>query len=347
MTDNFDENNINQNTSRYNYDSELQRLMNPAQAEETTIMRRSMDVSKKERQLRKKGMMLVRLRGLLRFIITLIILYFTYRLMTAAKWYLPKDTITSYEIKRIQIVGNKITPTYKIITSISDIELPHKPIYMINTDEFSKKISSLSSVKKVYVKRLWAPARIIIYIEEREPIIVISPSKEVSPIAYFSKDGKLVGRDYMPLPKEFNPILVLSYGNQNDDYTKWKKDKILSIEKLAKTLEKLSGEKVQYIDMRKPGDIYVKLSSIKIRIGEIDSNTYNRIKDIKSILAETHSFEKKLKYVDLSWDESKYLKLGQDEDSIEKEEEEETINTKNEGNKNDETVKKENSNRTN
>ena len=315
MSDNFDENENNQRISRYNYDDDLERIMNPCANEETTIMRRSMDVSKKQRQVRQKGLMLVRLRGFLRFIITLCILYFTYRLMTAAKWYLPKDTITSYEIKKIQIVGNKITPTYKIITAISDIELPHKPIYMINTEDFSKKISALASVKKVYVKRLWAPARIIIYVEEREPVITIAPSKDVSPIAYFSKDGKLVGREYLPLPEEYNPILVLSYGNQNDDYTKWTKDKIYSLEKLAKTLEKSSGEKVEYIDMRKPSDIYVKLSSIKIRIGEIDGNTYNRIKDIKSILAKTQSFEKKIKYIDLSWDESKYLKLGQDEEA--------------------------------
>lgn len=324
MTDNFDENNINQNANRYNYDDELERIMNPNLSQETTKMRRHILKSKKERQVRQKGKMLIRLRGLLRFLITLVILYFTYRLMISAKWYLPKDTITSYEIKRIQIVGNKITPTYKIITSISDIELPHKPIYMINTEEFSKKISALASIKKVYVKRLWNPARIIIYIEEREPILAIAPSKDVLPIAYFSKDGQLVGRDYMPLPKEYNPILVLSYGNQNDDYTKWKKDKILSLEKLAKTLEKLSGEKVQYIDMRKPSDIYVRLSSINIRIGEIDSNTYNRIKDIKSILKKTHSLGKKLKYIDLSWDESKYLKLGHDEES----DDEETVEEK-------------------
>ena len=315
MTNNFDENENKQETNRYSYDDELKRLMNPDKSEETTIMRRSMEVSRKQRQIRQRGMMLVRLRGLLRFLITLVLLYFTFRLMTAARWYLPKDTITSYEIKRIQIIGNKITPTYKIVTAISDIELPHKPIYMIKTDEFSEKISALASVKKVYVKRLWNPARIIIYVEEREPVLTIAPSKDVTPIAYFSKDGTLVGKDYLPLPKDYNPILVLSYGNQNDDYTKWTKDKVLSIEKLARTLEKSSGEKIQYIDMRKPSDIYVKLSSIKIRIGEIDSNTYNRIKDIKSILAKTQSFEKKIKYIDLSWDESKYLKLGQDEDT--------------------------------
>ncbi|MBQ7450068.1 FtsQ-type POTRA domain-containing protein [bacterium] len=314
MSYNFNENEYN-NEGRFNNDDELGRLMNPDKTEETTIMRRSMEISRKQRQIRQKGLLLIRLRGLLRFLITLLILYFTYRLMTAAKWYLPKDTINSYEIKRIQIVGNKITPTYKIVTSISDIELPHKPIYMINTDEFSRKISALDAVKKVYIKRLWAPARIIIYVEEREPVLTIAPSKDVTPIAYFSKDGKLVGRDYLPLPKEYNPILVLSYGNQNDDYTKWSKDKVLSIEKLAKTLEKSSGEKVQYIDMRKPEDIYVKLTSIKIRIGEIDGNTYNRIKDIKSILKKTESFEKKIKYIDLSWDESKYLKLGQDEET--------------------------------
>ena len=307
----YDEENENNN---YPYDEELESILNPDRETDTTIMRRTIDASQKQRKVRKQGIFLIRFRKLCRFLITLVILYFTYRLMFSAKWYLPKDTITSYEIKRIQIVGNKITPTYKIIAAISNIELPHKPIYMINTEEFSNKISALASVKKVYIKRVWAPARIIIYIEESEPILTVAPSKDVAPIAYFSKDGKLVGREYLPLPEGYNPILVLSYGNQNDDYVKWNRDKVLSIEKLAKTIEKASGEKVQYIDMRKPNDIFIKLPSVKVRIGEIDSNTYNRIKDLKSILNKTKDFEKKIKYIDLSWDESKYLKLGQDED---------------------------------
>ena len=149
----------------YHYDDELDSILNPDRETETTVMRRTIDASQKQRKVRKQGIFLVRFRKLCRFLITLLILYFTYRLMISAKWYLPKDTITSYEIKRIQIVGNKITPTYKIITAISDVELPHEPIYMINTDEFSKKISALAPVKKVYVKRVWAPARIIIYVE--------------------------------------------------------------------------------------------------------------------------------------------------------------------------------------
>lgn len=311
MIDDFEENQPN-----YGYDEELEKILDTDRSQDTTLMRRTMEASQKQRKVRKQGILLIRLRKLARFLITLLVLYFTYRLMISAKWYLPQDTITSYEIKRIQIVGNRITPTYKIVSAISDIELPHKPIYMIDTEEFSQKILGLSSAKKVYVKRVWFPARIIIYIEEREPIITIAPSVEVEPIAYFSKDGKLVGREYLPLPQGYNPILVLSYGNQNDDYIHWSREKVLSIEKLAKTLEKWSGEEVQYIDMRKPDDVFVRLESIKIRIGELDANTYNRIKDIKSILAKTRAFEKKIKYIDLSWDESKYLKLGQEDEEI-------------------------------
>ena len=307
MMDDFEE-----NQGEYRVDDELSDILNPDKEsrQDSNRMRRSIRTSQYQRIVQKKSIMFKRLRGLLRFLITLFLIYLTYRLMTAARWYLPKDTITSYEIKRIEIIGNKITPTYKIITAISGIELPHKPIYMIDTDEFVKKISELSSVRKVYVKRLWAPARIIIYVEEREPVLTIAPSKDVAPIAYFSKDGKLVGREYLPLPKDYNSFLVLSYGNQNDDYTKWSKERVLSIEKLVRTIEKASGEKVEYVDMRKPNDVFIKLDSTNIRIGEIDSSTYNRIKDIKSILNKTHSFEKKIKYIDLSWDESKFIKLG-------------------------------------
>ena len=171
--------------------------------------------------------------------------------------------------------------------------------------------SGISAAPKV--PQLIIIARIIIYIEEREPVLTIAPSKEVEPIAYFSKEGTLVGREYMPLPEGYNPILVLTYGNQNDDYTKWNKDKVLSIEKLARTLEKLSGEKVQYVDMRVPNDIFVKLTSTKIRIGELDSTAYNRIKDIKSLLDKKKASEKEVQYIDVSWGEAKYFKRGPEE----------------------------------
>ncbi len=330
MTDDFEE-----NQNKYEIDDELSNILNSErrETEYSSRMSRSIKTSQYQRVVQKKSLMLKRLRGFLRFLITLCLIYFTYRLMTAARWYLPKDTITSYKIKRIEIVGNRITPTYKIVNSISSIELPHKPIYMIDTDEFVKKISTLASVRRVYVKRLWAPARIIIYIEEREPVLTIAPSKDVLPIAYFSKDGTLVGRDYLPLPEGYSPFLVLSYGNKNDDYTKWNKERVLSIEKFVKTLEKASGEKVEYVDMRKPDDVFIKLTSTNIRIGEIDANTYNRIKDIKSILAKTHSFEKKIKYIDLSWDESKFIKLGSEEETkkedIKKEETDDTNSAEN------------------
>lgn len=309
MIDDFED-----NQNEYIIDSELSNILQSDDEEYNERIQRSIKSSQYQRIVQKKKILFTRLRKFLRFLITLILIYLAYQLMTSERWYLPEDTISSYRIKRIEIVGNKITPTYKIVNAISNIELPHKPIYMIETDEFINKISTLASVKRVYVKRLWSPAKIVIYIEEREPVLTIAPSSDVQPIAYFSIEGKMVGREYLPLSKEYDPILVLTYGNQNDDYHSWKKEKVLFIRKLVKTIEKISGEKAEYIDMRKPDDVYIKLPSINIRLGELDSNIYNRIKDLKSILSIIQTFENKIKYIDLSWNNAKFLKLGSSEE---------------------------------
>lgn len=309
MIDDFED-----NQNEYIIDSELSNILQSNDEEYNERIQRSIKSSQYQRIVQKKKILFTRLRKFLRFLITLILIYLAYQLMTSERWYLPEDTISSYRIKRIEIVGNKITPTYKIVNAISNIELPHKPIYMIETDEFINKISTLASVKRVYVKRLWSPAKIVIYIEEREPVLTIAPSSDVQPIAYFSIEGKMVGREYLPLSKEYDPILVLTYGNQNDDYHSWKKEKVLFIRKLVKTIEKISGEKAEYIDMRKPDDVYIKLPSINIRLGELDSNIYNRIKDLKSILSIIQTFENKIKYIDLSWNNAKFLKLGSSEE---------------------------------
>ena len=89
-------------------------------------------------------------------------------------------------------------------------------------------------------------------------------------------------------------------------------------------IKKLLGENTT--DTTKEFEMIVKIDNELLKVGtkyEIDSNTYNRIKDIKSILKNIRSFEKKIKYIDLSWDESKFIKLGKEDDSISEDENEE------------------------
>ena len=71
----------------------------------------------------------------------------------------------------------------------------------------------------------------------------------------------------------------------------------------------LPGETVEYIDMRNPKDIYIKLPSVNVRLGELDYMALNRVRNISAILPQIETMEKKIKYIDLRWEDAQYTKL--------------------------------------
>ena len=101
---------------------------------------------------------------------------------------------------------------------------------------------------------------------------------------------------------------------KNPEFRKdWTIEKIQYIDKIAKDVETYSKEKVQYVDMSNPNDVYIKIDSANIRLGILDSNVFERIKRIDAILPELNKVNEKIKYVDLSWDKVNYLKIQQED----------------------------------
>ena len=199
--------------------------------------------------------------------------------------------------------------TSKILTALKTVEVPEVPIYMAKTGNLKEKLLEFTPIEEVYIRRYAFPARLQIIIREREPFITISPDVKVQPVAFFTKDGKLIGREYLPLKSGYKTLLVLSYGNKGDDYTKWDLKKLQRIEKIAKYVSVYSKEPVEYVDLRNPDDAYVKIKSVNIRLGRLDENVYERIKRIPSILPQVQLVDSKIKYLDLSWEKVNYLKL--------------------------------------
>ena len=262
----------------------------------------------RERQIRKGKKKRSFFKALLRFLTGVAILVFVYLFCSMSGWYLPKDSFKTFD--RIQVVNNKIVKTDKIKSIVKDFEVPHIPLFMTNLDELQNKISSLAPVKSVYIRRYAFPARILIIIREATPVITVSPDNKVKPVAAFTKMGRLIeGADYLPLPQDSKTTLVLSYGNKGDDYRKWDADKIQNIIKITKYVETFSREQVEYIDLRNPNDIYVKIKSTTIRLGQFDDKIFDRIRRIPSILPQVEKIKGKVKYVDLSWEKVNYLKL--------------------------------------
>lgn len=264
---------------------------------------------RRERLVRKGRMKQERFRAFIRFMLSvcfIVGLFYAFRL---PGWYMDKNAFNHVGGRSVEIINNKIVPSHKILVLLKNSNVPNVPIYMARTDSIKKELMKLAPVDNVYIRRYAFPARIQIILRERIPVITISPDIKVQPVAFFTTDGKLIGREFMPLNKSFKTILVLSYGNKGDDYHKWDLNKIHKIEKIAKYIETYSGERVEYIDMRNPNDIFVKIKTVNIRLGQLDENVYKRIERIPSLLPQVKLVESKIKYLDLKWDKVNYLKL--------------------------------------
>ena len=273
------------------------------------VVQRRIKHQKLRRKARRGEIAIRRIYKIVRFIFILFIFYATYRLSAAHYWYLPYDLYTQGKGEHLEILGNKIVSDEKIINEMKKFPIEKEPLYKINPAGIAHQIEQLSPVKRAYVRRYWLPARYVVMIEEVTPALIISPSEEAPEVAALAMTGELIGREYLPLNDKCNAVKILTYGTNGDEYEKWDKEKINNLYKLAKLLEEYSGEKVKYIDLRIKHNAFAQLETAKLKLGEIDVSVFERIKAIHDILPQIKQLSEKIQYIDLSWKESKYLKL--------------------------------------
>lgn len=264
---------------------------------------------RRERVVRKGRMKQERFRAFMRFFISVGLILGMAYVLKADGWYMDSNAFNKADGNSVQIINNKIVPSVKIMTMLKNSNVPHLPLYMARTNSIKKELMQLAPIENVYIRRYAFPARIQIIIRERTPVITISPDVKAPPVAFFTTDGTLIGREFLPLDKSYKTILVLSYGNKGDDYRKWDLNKIKEIQKIVKYVETYSKEQVEFVDFRNPNDIFVKIKTVNIRLGKLDENVYKRIERIPSILPQVKDVETKIKYLDLSWEKVNYLKL--------------------------------------
>ena len=278
-------------------------------------IKRRIKQSKMKRKVRHTQRRIQAFRVFLRICMLVFLVYMARVIVYMPQWRLPANALSSFNNPSLQISNNKIVPSYKILAAVRQIEIPNKPIFLIKTDSIKDSILQFDPIQDVYVRRFWFPARMDIIVKERVPSIMIAPNEKVPPIAYFSKDGKLIGHEYLPLKVNYNSVKVLTYGTANDDYRKWNIEKQNFIKKLTKTVEMYSHEPVEYIDLRSPNDVYVKLKSVKLRLGSVDEASYDkitaRLSQLPSLLPQVRLLDKKIQYLDLRWDKVYYIKLDE------------------------------------
>lgn len=269
--------------------------------------KRRLKQARLQRRVRQTQRRLNRLRVFYKLFLLLFLVSFIFLILKLPQWRLPSNAFDSLESPSLEILNNRIVSSQKILMALRRNQVPRQPIFLVKTDDLKKSIKQLEPVQNVYIRRFWFPARLQIIILERTPIITISPNIDVPPIAFFSLDGKLIGREYMPLDEDYKTVSVITYGS-GDDYRNWNVAKVNDFRKLANLVESETGEVVEYIDYRNPKDVYIKIPTANVRLGELNPSIFNKIGRLPSLLPQVKMINKKVKYIDLRWDSS-YIKL--------------------------------------
>ena len=264
---------------------------------------------KLERQVKKSRRRLNKIRVIWKLFILIALTILCYMLLKMPQWRLHINAFDSLNSPALEIINNKIVPSQKILSALRRNQVSTKPIFLVKTDNLKDSIKQLEPVQDVYIRRFGFPARLKIIIVERTPALTIAPDIDVEPIAFFSTDGKLIGRDYMPLPEQFHTVRVITYG-VGDDYRNWDKTKVTNFKKLALMIEDAAGEPVEYIDYRTPTDVYVKIPTVNIRLGSFNAGVYSKISRLRTLVPQVKMLNKKIKYLDLRWD-SNFIKLDE------------------------------------
>ena len=268
----------------------------------------SVHMKQKERQLRKKKKKLKKLKTFLRFILFWILIGCIYGLFILPGWYLREDAFSKPDGQTIEIVNNKIIPLNILYNSLREISVKHLPIFIMPITDIKRELKKNPAIKEIYVRRYGFPARIQIIVRERIPMAVIKTDINKIPVAFVTTDNVMVtNKNFMHLAESDSTLRIIV---KNPEFRKdWNVERVKYIDKIAKEVETYSGEKVRYVDMRNPNDVYIKIDSTTIRLGVLDSSVFERIKRIYTILPELNNVDEKIKFVDLSWDKVNYLKL--------------------------------------
>jgi len=274
--------------------------------------KRKLSRLKDRRNKRKLKIFFARFRIIARLASYVFIIWVIFQISTLPFWYLNENIFASYPNKQLEFEGNNIISTKQIMKKLQEISLPDKPLYLIDTTSIEKKLEEMPPVKKVFIRRYWLPARLKIVIDERTPVLSIAPNHKVEPIAALTLDFykvQILEKQYLPLPEGLKTYKIITY----DDYSAWKPSLTSYLHNLAQYLENAAGDKLIYLDIRNPDDVYAQMKNVRLRIGGIKGREiFDRIQKVNSVIPEAMKIKNNINYIDLRWNNAS-IKLQKSE----------------------------------
>ena len=113
--------------------------------------RRRLKANKMRRLIASRRAAIRNFRILLRLFLIVAIAVFGLKALKLPGWYLNQDLLAVADGRVIKIEGNVITPKYKIVDLVRQVELPNVQIFRLDTTEIENNLLKLQPIKKVYI----------------------------------------------------------------------------------------------------------------------------------------------------------------------------------------------------
>lgn len=110
---------------------------------------RRVKINQMQRNVRRGKERLRWVRCWMRLFMIVVLIFAAYKVYKLPQWYLNKNIFSSASNNTLNIVGNRITPTYRIISILRQTPVPQKPIYLFDTSKMEKEIEKLPPIKQV------------------------------------------------------------------------------------------------------------------------------------------------------------------------------------------------------
>lgn len=245
---------------------------------------------------------------LLRALIISLLLFGAYKFFTASFWFCPSGIFDVPGSKIFLIRGCNLTSPENVSGVMKSVKIGKTPLFMINPDDFEKKIKKIPTVKNVHVIRRLFPTRFEVNIEDRKPLFAVYPEENSEPLLLFVEGSKLADEEYIKKGLKFNPLKVICKYSKENNFFEWDYPTVERILNMANIIRKNTGGNIKYIDVSNMSDIFVKTDISLVRVGMFDETFDKRMENLYTLEDFIKHSAKKPEYIDLRWDNVQYVK---------------------------------------
>lgn len=254
---------------------------------------------KGRRQKRKQGRQARLRRQIFRYILLAGLLYAGYAGFAYVNWKFAGNG------PDIVVRGNQVVSGEQVRQALASFS--GYPIYRLDPQKMEAKVRSLPAVHQCFVRRYLFPVpNVQVEIMEEFPWATYAPSPEAAAEAVIAETGKFV--PLLQFPSMAQPSLKV-YADQNFRL------KASDVEQWANWVQYVAaqtGAPVDYVDLRKKGDLRIHSGDYLIRIGQADATLSRRLTRLPSVLpvVATLKSDEQLDYIDLSLESNVPLKVS-------------------------------------